>query len=209
MDYVTQIEKSLTLSVCRGWDREFLESILLQIERGRSLSSKQRETLTKVLLRNGEEAQTLHDEWEHEYEKSHRKIAKVVAAYYTSTPYYTAMAKEILLDKIPERLSFLRMMDNKYAQKILNEYEAPARFSTGNHVTGRSMLNSTRVEFADIDWHIRKETFMKFMKNGGFVMEVCSAIHSAAKGAKRYRILPIGATIPIVVEERFLKTKRN
>jgi len=34
-------------------------------------------------------------------------------------------------------------------------------------------------------------------------------IQSAAKGAKRYKLLPIGETTPIIVEERFLKVGKK
>ena len=208
-DLKNKIESSLALSVCRGWDRQFLESILTQLDRGRDLSHKQKETLFKVLARNNEAAELLHQNWETEYRDSHQDAAKVVAAYYATTQYYVAMSREILQDKIPERLSFMRMMENKYAQKVLNEYSKPPRFEAGSHVTGRSLLDLSRAEFDEIDWVTRRDTFGKFMKNGGFILDICPVILSSAKGAKRYKILPIGAAVPIVVEERFLKRKRN
>ena len=41
----TSIEAALSRSVCGGWDRSFLESILEQIAKGRDLSVKQKQTL--------------------------------------------------------------------------------------------------------------------------------------------------------------------
>ena len=43
------------------------------------------------------------------------------------------------------------------------------------------------------------------MKKGGLIISVDNEIHSAAKGAKRYKILAIGHALPFYVEERFLK----
>ena len=54
------IEAALSRSVCGGWDRSFLESILEQIAKGRDLSVKQKQTLGKVLARNSDEAQKIH-----------------------------------------------------------------------------------------------------------------------------------------------------
>ena len=56
-----KIEEVLSRSVCGGWDRGFLESILEQIAKGRDLSVKQKQTLGKVLARNNEEAQAIHE----------------------------------------------------------------------------------------------------------------------------------------------------
>ena len=60
MNTAKKIESALSLAVCGGWDRKFLESVLSQIEKGRDLSVKQRQTLGKVLARNTPEADTQH-----------------------------------------------------------------------------------------------------------------------------------------------------
>ena len=64
----TKIEETLSRSVCGGWARSFLESILEQIAKGRDLSVKQRQTLGKVLARNNQEAQKVHENWSDVYE---------------------------------------------------------------------------------------------------------------------------------------------
>jgi hypothetical protein len=43
------------------------------------------------------------------------------------------------------------------------------------------------------------------MSHGGFIVGIEEYILSAAKGSKRYRILPPGKPHYIIVEERFLK----
>ena len=204
-----QIEDSLDREVCSGWDRGFLESIITQADRGRTLSSKQMKTLRDVLARNDEEAQQQHRKWHADYEEQYKEVAKIVAAYYSRTPYYTAMSREILNDQVPARKPFLKMIHNKYAQKIVKEYNLPPRFSKGEYVAPRANCDSSRVEFDSIEWSIRREAYAKFAKNGGFIMEARSEIVSAAKGARRYKILAIGSSIPFIVEERFLKVKRK
>ena len=37
------------------------------------------------------------------------------------------------------------------------------------------------------------------------MIEICKGIVSAASGAKRYKLLPIGQTTPLIVEETLLE----
>ena len=46
-----------------------------------------------------------------------------------------------------------------------------------------------------------------FRVRGGIIIDVDDKIHSAAKGAKRYLVLPFGSAETYWVEERFLKKK--
>jgi len=69
------IEETLERSVCGGWDRGFLESVLSQLSKGRSLSAKQKQTLGKVLSRNTEEDQKVHESWTTVYESRYKADA--------------------------------------------------------------------------------------------------------------------------------------
>ena len=91
-----KIEEALSRSVCGGWDRSFLESILQQRDKGRSLTAKQNQTLGKVLARNSKEAQAIHENWSNEYHDEYYAAAKVLAAYHTRHAYYRPMAADIL-----------------------------------------------------------------------------------------------------------------
>ena len=79
MNMKIEIEQTLLRPVCGGWDRGFLESVLEQVVKGRTLSVKQKNTLTKVLERNDESSQVVHDNWSTEYEKSHKAHAHASA----------------------------------------------------------------------------------------------------------------------------------
>jgi len=205
-----EIEVSLALSVCTGWDREFLESVIAQMEKGRTLSGRQEQVIKDVLARNTPADDKAHATWAIDYAEQYASRAKVVATYYARTQYYQAMALDILKGSVPERKAFLRMMDNKYATKILEEAARPPRYTPADHIAPRAAFDSSRAEAPEgTPWEARKEVFMKFGKNGGFILEVCGEIHSAAKNSKRYKILPIGATFPIIIEERYLKLKRK
>jgi hypothetical protein len=205
-----KIEEALARSVCGGWDRTFLESVLERLSRGRGLSIKQKQTLGKVLARNTPEDQARHKNWQIDYEKEYRSDAMILAAYHVHQPYYGAMAQDILAGKAPERGKFLRMHDNKYSKKVLRESLQDPRFKVGDYVSPRTSFNSYKnCEFqADMTWASQNKIITSFQNRGAFVIKICSEIRSAAKGAKRYVVIPIGETVPITIEERFLKAAK-
>jgi len=202
-----KITDALSRSVCGGWDRGFLKSILEQIDKGRDLTVKQKQTLGKVLARNNPEAQTAHENWAEIYTSEYKQKAVVLAEYHARQAYYKPMSADILADKVPERSKFLRMYENKYSKKVLAQHEASPKYSVGDYLSPRSSFESYKhVEFeSDSLWAAQNKIVQSFKRKGGFVIEVCNEIHSAAKGAKRYKLLTVGETTPIIVEERFLK----
>lgn len=212
MSIESKINETLSRSVCGGWDRGFLESIMDQIAKGRQLSIKQKQTLGKVLARNNEDSQKAHDNWENEYLEKYQQEAMVLASYHSRQPYYRPMAADILSGQVPQRYKFLKMYNNKYSKKVLASYEAEPKFSVSDHVLPRTTMSAYKdveVEIGNISYDLRSGGIARFKKKGGFVLEVCREVYSHAKGSKRYRILPIGATIPLIIEERHLKRSRK
>jgi hypothetical protein len=205
-----KITAALSRSVCGGWDRGFLESILDQLSTKRALSPKQKQALGKVLARNTPEDQTNHEAWASIYETEYKSAAMILGAYHTRQPYYKELATDILIGRVPERGKFLRMYDNKYSKKVLREHTKVARYDKSAHVFPRTTFSSYKgAEMADVPWSVQSDTIEKFKKRGGFILEVKSEIFSHAKGAKRYKILPIGSTFPLIIEERHLKLNRK
>ncbi len=212
MDTEQKIAETLSRSVCGGWDRGFLESILEQLSKGRELSIKQKQTLGKVLARNSMEDQKKHDNWETEYRENYQQSAQVLARYHSRQPYYRPMAADILAGEVPQRYKFLRMYNNKYSKKVLSAHEADAKFAVSDHVLPRANMSGYKdVELAtgNVSYELRSGAVSRFKKHGGFVLQVQPEIYSHAKGSKRYRILPVGATIPLIIEERYLKRSRK
>ena len=212
MSLETKIEETLARSVCGGWDRTFLESIIDQIAKGRDMSVKQKQTLGKVLARNDQEAQVIHDSWGGEYVEKYQEDAIVLASYHSRQPYYRAMASDILSGEIPQRYKFLKMYNNKYSKKVLAAHQADPKFHTSQHVRPRSTMSfykDVEMSIENASYEHRSGAVTRFKKHGGFVLAVCPEVYSHAKGAKRYKILPIGATIPLIIEERHLKQSRK
>ena len=205
-----EIEITLRRPVCTGWDRGFLESILGQIERGRTLSEKQMETVLKVIDRNGETAQAIHDEWEQVYDDEHKEDGLILATYYQNTGYFSELTRDILAGRTPDMRAYVKMSGNKYAQKVLEEARTTPRFTNGTYLLHRATFDTYKhAKFdGDMTWAQQNKIVTSFTEKGGFVVGVEKYIYSAAKGAKRYKILPIGETITFTVEERFLKKAR-
>lgn len=212
MSIQENIESALSRSVCGGWDRGFLESILDQTSKGKTLSAKQKQTLGKVLARNSSDAQTEHEGWSTSYDKDYKKDALMLAAYHMRQPYYKPMATDILDGKVPERKKFLRMYENKYSKKVLTQARLTAKYAVGDYINARASFDSYRN--ADFDnsttaWSEQNKIITDFKSKGGFILEIDDNIYAAAKGAKRYKILPIGSVIPLIVEERYIKLNKK
>jgi len=210
---IEMIKESLLLPVCGGWDRGFLESILEQVGRDRKLSPKQLALLEQVLERNSPEAQKEHEVWEQVYSETHAQEATLLANYYQTTGYFLSLTKDILSGKVPERAAYLKMRNNKYAKKIIDISETPAKYNSGDYILPRKSFTPSKAIFDskmkhDIPWSKTNEAVSKFLSRGAFVIESTELIVSAAVGAKTYKILPIGATMPFIVEERYIKIKR-
>ena len=212
MSIQENIVAALSRSVCGGWDRTFLESILDQSVKGKALSTKQQQTLGKVLARNSKEAQADHENWSSSYEVDYKKDALILAAYHVRQPYYKPMASDILDDKVPERKKFLRMYENKYSKKVLAQAELPPKYAVGDYINARASFDSYRnADFDNVatSWPEQNKIITHFKSRGGFILEIDKNIFAAAKGAKRYKILPIGSVTPLIVEERHIKLNKK
>lgn len=201
-----KITDALSRPVCTGWDRGFLESIYEQISKGRALSPAQTQTLGKVIARNTAEDQKSHEKWAEDYAIGFKSQALILANYHVLQPYYKAMAKDILSGEVPQRMSFMRMYNNKYSKKVLVEQAKAPKYVKGAHVVPRKNFNAFKnVEAIVTTWTVQNAVIDRFKKSGGFILSIETDIRSSARGAKRYKILAIGATSPIIVEERFIK----
>jgi hypothetical protein len=199
---------------CSQWAEGFADSIREQIGKGRTLSDRQKVVCLKILKENSQEAQQSLANWEEEYETKFKSLGYKISSYYQAQGggYYGNVATPVLAGKVPERRAFLKMINNKYAKKVIAEIERKPRFSTDDHIipnskflTGYSATNRMICTRAGSLPH--KEIRDSFNVRGGVILGVDEKIVSAAKGAKRYLVLPFGASEVYLVEERYLKIK--
>jgi len=171
-------------------DRNFLQSLKNAVIRWGSLSERQHNALQNIVNRYSEEGVSRLEEWGKTY--ATRKPEAVIAANYyaANPPYYGDLAERILTepDFVPSEKQFNAITQNKYAQKVIKATLAEPLFQEGVMVEGRA---SGRLK-------IRSKKAFVLKANYGHVT-------NAAKGTKKYLILPVGQPSPIVVEERELK----
>ncbi len=203
------------LPTCSQWALGFADSIRDQIITGRTLSDRQKAACRKILEENSKEAQAQLANWASEYKMHHKKEANQLATYYKhqSGGYFGALVASILADQVPPRGKYLKMRNNKFAKKVLAEIERKPRFSTEDHIEPNSKFQ-TGYAFKHPMMSGRKgESYVSgdeksnFKARGGIIIDIDDKIHSAAKGAKRYLVLPFGSANTYWVEERFLKKK--
>ena len=202
------------LPTCTPWSQGFIDSIVTQIEAGRTISQRQMEVVNRLFDENSPEAQKKLANWEEEYKTKHKANGYIIASYYRAQGggYYGNVATPVLSGEVPDRRAFLKMVNNKYAKKVLAELARPPRFGSDTHIIPNSKFytgySATCAMIQTREGKLpRQEVRENFKNRGGIILGVDDKIVSAAKGSKRYLVLPFGASEVYLVEERFLKTK--
>ena len=203
------------LPTCSQWAEGFADSIRDQISKGRTLSLPQRAACRKIFKENSEEAQAQLANWASEYKMHHKQEANQLATYYKhqSGGYFGDLVRTILADEVPARGKYLKMRNNKFAKKVLAEIERKPRFSTDDHIIPNSKFldgysfKHPMMSSRNGQSYVTGEEKTNFKSRGGIIIGIDDKICSAAKGSKRYLVLPFGSANTYWVEERFLKKK--
>jgi len=176
------------------WSQGFLESIRDQLK-WHNLSQKQIAQLEKIEKENSDAAMLERANWSQEYEEKYKKDFLLIAEYYQGAGYFTNIALKALSDGdyVPPRAVFQKMQ-NKYSAKVLEEIKRTPKYPPGSSVTYRS----------NAAWGIRQ-----YLAKGGLVLKTDLPVTSAAKGGKKYRVLPYGSAEPLECEERWLKALKK
>jgi len=198
-EILSEINKVLSNIVdTSSWDYGFAESVKEQVDVGRPLSTRQREIFNELKERHSDSARQEYEAWILEYRDHHRDEALIVARYYDSTPYWRSIVHRFLndTDYVPTKGIYNKLVKNKYAQKVLSETRRQAKYPPGSSVIAR-LGRGFHGNGADK------------MGRGGVVLKVLPEVLNAANGAKRYLVLPYGATEPVEWEERHIKELRR
>lgn len=178
-----------------SWACGFTESVLSQAKEGKVLSRRQLEIVAKLELENTDEVLEQRAGFATKYndETTGLKERMIIASkYYMTTPYFRDIAREVLGNEnfVPTLSQYNKVVENKYAKKILAGHFAEPKFPTGS----LAQLRATAP----------RRAFKKVM----VIKTNYTSPTSACAGNKVYQVLPIGETTPIVVEERHIKTWR-
>jgi hypothetical protein len=165
----------------------FISSLAAGFKKYGGVTRKQYEAFCEI------EESYLHNEsrpsdWALQYNDKHREIAHICALYYCDNPpYYGDLSYRLLYDNnfIPTEKQYRALTENKYSLKV-----AESKYKVNDYVSLRKN-NPTR---------IREST------NLFVVVQVApEPVTTAAKGTKKYKILPLDNKETYIVEERWLK----
>jgi len=192
-------EASKLGSVVSSWEQGFLESVLRQLSEGRrALSSKQVDIVHRVEAKV-EKALKGDPQWEASWNEEKAWAWKIACNYYdNSQPRYYGNVVDWAKanpDKIPSCRDYKKVVENKYAQRIISALKDEPKYSAGSTVMLRS---NARQSLPYGEWHNFKNVPL-------FVIKPTSRAVSAAAGCRIYLLLSSTSSKTVEVEERYIK----
>ena len=180
------------------WAMGFTESLLNQAKSGAALSSRQQEVLVNIEAKWSDDELTKRSTWKQTFTPEMFSRFKVMVEYYSKNGYFQNIVKRhrAAPEEVPTKGDYDRVTVNKYAEKILAGYFGAPKFPVGSLVSLRSSAG----------WGLGQK-----MPTGlGVIIEQSAMVPvAAARGNKVYKVLPVGGTQTIFVEERVLKAHRQ
>jgi len=175
---------------------EFIDSLLDFFKKKGGLTDNQVTAFQKIESRFSPHEKVKLELWKKEYLEHYLKKAKIIAEYYSRTGYFTILATKILQDEkfVPSKQELKKMMMNTYAAKVLEANKAEPKFAINAKVQVRSTVGT-----ATMDKHLRP-----LRSRLAFVLANNLPIVNATAGAKRYKVLPMGASEPVDLDEKHL-----
>jgi hypothetical protein len=182
------------------WSIGFLESVLDQVEDGKTLSSKQLVHLRRIESENTEEMLYENKDFLKSWSAKHKEIWDICIAYYAQDGSYNrrSVFSAKIPDYIPTYKEYRRVCENKYAHGVRNAWFGEPKFED-------TSLVRIRATYASRNWRSSKP--LKSLANKAcMVLKSNSSVPSShAKGAKVYLVMPLGEAQPLSIEERHLK----
>ena len=127
----------------------------------------------------------------------------VISQYYKRTGgYFRNYIDRVEHDEKLDAHSYNRFVNNKYASKVLIAHKAEPRFPVGSLVDFRADNQSTMT----IDGI---GSVYKKAPQGLLILSNSEPVLSACNGAKRYKVVCIGDSVPFWTEERYLKNRKK
>jgi len=195
-----------------GWEREFVESVSGQYERGSTLSAGQVEWLKKFDDKYSEDAIFANETWQRSFlsNKDMQDAFRVCVDYYYTTGYHnnivTAFRHVDLSLAAPTPLQYNKLTGNKYAQKILISYRSEPKYDVGAYVALRA---SSRMVIRG-GKSVRLDTWRNDpVRNCFMVLHNDGTPTTAAKGTKKYIVIHMGENTVLEIEERAIKKYRG
>ena len=194
---VERIQKTAAqgVSSLTDWERNFLSSLLESANKWGRLTAKQHEVFQRIEKKSDPAFQSARKAWNESWTPEKRTKLVFAANYYKANPpYYGDVAERILNDSnyIPSEKLYRKMVLNKYVQRAMQHAKSGPLYAVGSMVTVRNSQS--------VIGHLSA-----YRGQPVLVVEAQQDVTSATKGARKYKVLPIGGDKPIETEERYLK----
>lgn len=176
-------------------DKQFCESLKHGWNNYKSLTAGQYGALQKCELRydatniaNRTQAQ---NDWLTNFTPEMRARMNVCAQYYINTPYFRDIATRVLADStwVPSEKQYHAMCENKYANRIMENIETPAKYNVGDVVEVRKTVR----------W---------WSDSRICAILACEATVGPSRGSRKYTVIPFGSDQKVDVNEKDIKKYR-
>ena len=134
--------------------------------------------------------------------QEYKDNVRVIASYYSPTSYFNRLCRKVDLREVLTIKEYKKFCENTYAQKVLHEYRSVPKFTVGSIVDFRSSHEEHSDEYG-------MQKIWKRSAKGLMILSNTERIVNARKGAKRYKVVAIGDTVPFYIEEAFLKKRKK
>jgi len=199
-EILSRIQATRVRGILSDWEKDFLDSIIEQIEKKGRLSPKQVQVFERVEKSTSPEAQAKAANWRDSFDEEKSKKTKAAASYYANGGvYYRNLCERILSepDFVPSEKQYRKMVENKYMAKVFAAMTNVPMYPVGSVVQLRATCT---------DYYVRQALANE---KPAVVISTDEPVISAAKGAKRYKLLPIGSASIVVAEERWIKKAKK
>jgi len=216
-----------------SWEKEFMISVVGQLENGRALTPKQESLIERVSENYTDDRVASGRLFAAEFKAKHQERFKAACEYYSHVGYFQKIVERSAdPEYVPAEAEFEKVTANKYAEKVLAEYFKAPKYPAGGMISFRSGAQKIK-EMQRRSWSQKKavgnsnwsapsqravqqhEVATRFV-NTRLYDEIADGMAiilndnvmvpiSACKGARVYSVLPIGSTEPVLIEERYLK----
>lgn len=180
------------------WERGFISSISKGFERYGSLTDGQKNVFVKIVDKYSSENVNRRAAWEENFSGQVKDDFMVMVDYYSANaPYFQDVVRQAVGDEnyVPSEKLWKSMCENKYAQRVLATSRAKNLYPDGSLVIVRDVASAPT-------------SLTRWRGKPALVISHPKGVYTAAKGAKRIVILPVGDTVTVETEERWLKAEK-
>jgi hypothetical protein len=183
---ITPKDKEICESLKQGWDRY---NSITAGQNGLLLKFEQRYDATEISKRTQQQS-----DWLSSFSPEMRARLNICADYYCNTPYFRDIALQVKADPkwTPSEKQYRAMCENKYANRIMENIQNPAKYSVGCIV------------------ELRKNVRHYLITDNRLcaVLEIQETV-GPARGSRVYTLMPFGSDTKITVCERDIKIYRE